>query len=333
VAFTVSLVFTLGMSLSFLISGLLVRSRKAGVLVVLAAVLTVITLNLLGLVDLIQLLHPLFFYRNENPIWIGATFLEIIVLSVMAVFAMKERISLSSRRYSSRLLPVSRKFWGTERNRVLLAKEWLELKRSGTLGPVVIGFVGPLLAVYGMVFLFTRGLEMDIEFNVIFYSALIGFFGVMTYSFLTLVEPNDTFDILPVKVSDLIRIKLKLYFIFTSVISTIYIIVIGLIDGNLLLIPIGIYVGASTNVYVAYVTARLTGLRTNSMLLDAVTLQKFSLFVVPPLILMVITSFFVEEMDYGAPMVLICLSTLLICAAIILKSGIEKRWGRERFGF
>ena len=98
------------------------------------------------------------------------------------------------------------------------------------------------------------------------------------------------------------------------------------------MIPIGIYVGASTNVYVAYVTARLTGLRTNSMLLDAVTLQKFSILVIPPLIIMVITSFFVEEMDFAAPLILICLSTVLICAAIIFKSGLEKRWGDEHFG-
>jgi hypothetical protein len=275
----------------------------------------------------------LYFYRNEDPLWILSSILEIILLSAMAVLIMKERISFPSKRYHSRLLPISRWFWGTDRNRVLMAKEWLELRRSGTLAPVVIGFTGPLLAVYGMVLLFTRGLDMEIEFNVVFYGALIGFFGVMTYSWLNNVEPNDTFNVMPLKVNDVVRVKLKLYFIFTFVISSVYIVLVGLIEGDLLLIPLGILVGASTNTYVAFVTARLTGVRTNSMLLDAVTLMKFSVFVIPPLIFLVISSFFLKEGGLIPPAVIACFSVLLFCCGFLFRNGIEKRWGDERFGF
>jgi hypothetical protein len=332
VAFTIGMVFTLGMSVSFLASGALVRSRIAGILVIIAAVSCISILALLGPLEPVQFLHPLYLWHTMDPVWIPVSLGEIGLFSILSIFLMKERISRPSRRYKSRIVRIAGTFFGTPKERMLLAKEWLELKRSGTLGPVIAGFMAPLLAVYGMVFLFNEGLGAGIDFNVVFFGALIGFFGVMTYSWLNNVEPNESFNVIPVTVPELIRIKLRLYFLFTTLISTLYIIIVGVIEGDLTLIPFGILVGASTNFYVAYVTARLTGLRTNSMLLDIRTVSIFSVFVVPPLITLVILSFYVGNRGPLTLIVISAVSMLLVGMGYIFKSTIEDRWGSDTFG-
>lgn len=332
VSLSVGMVFTLGMCVSFLGSGALVRSRVFGSISILVVIAFLAVLSIFGPLEPVQLLHPLYLWHTMDPVWVPVSLLEIVVFSVLSVFITRERISHPSRRYGSRIMKTAARFFGTPRTRMLLAKEWLELRRSGTLGAVVLGFIAPLLAVYGMVFLFNEGLGAGIEFNVIFFGALIGFFGVMTYSWLNNVEPNESFNIIPVSVPELMAIKLKLYFYFTTLISTIYIVLIGVMGGDLMLIPFGVLVGASTNFYVAYVTARLTGLRTNSMLLDIRTLSVFSVFVVPPLIVLVILSFYIEGRGPLPLIVISAVSMLLVGLGYIFKSTIPERWGSDSFG-
>lgn len=332
VSLTVGLVFGLGMSLSFMISGLMTRSRPLGAAAALMIVLAVVTTSLLGLIEPVQLLHPLYFYRMSSPLWLLLSLIEVIVLSVLAVLLMKERISPPARRFKSSLMVISRRYRMEGRKGALMAKEWLELRRSGTIFPIIAGFAGPLLAVYGLVYLLTEGFDARIGFNVVFFSALIGFFGVMTYSWLNNVEPNESFDTMPVTVAELIKVKLTLYFIFTTVISTVYITAVGLIENEAALIPLGVLVGLSTNLFVAFVTARLTGLRTNTMLLDATTLLKFMVIVTPPLVSLVILSFYLGNGDLWAAVAIIVISFILISTGLLIGRSIGPRWSRARFG-
>jgi len=329
---TVALVFALGMSLSFTISGLLTRSRFLGASVVIVMILAVVIASLSGLIHPVQLIHPLYFYRTNSPIWLLTSFIEVLVLSFLAVILMKERISPPARRFKSSLLEISKRYRMGGRKGALMAKEWLELKRSGTVFPIIAGFTAPLLAVYGLVYLLTEGFDARIEFNVVFFSALIGFFGVMTYSWLNNVEPNETFDTMPVTVAELIKVKLNLYFVFTTVISTVYIITVGIIEKEVALIPLGILVGLSTNLFVAFVTARLTGLRTNTMLLDAPTLLKFTGIVTPPLVSLVILSFYLGSGSVWTPIAIMFISFILISAGLLIGRSIGPRWRGARFG-
>ncbi|MGA1866251.1 MAG: hypothetical protein ACMUFK_02155 [Thermoplasmatota archaeon] len=332
VSITVILVFNLGVSLSFAISGMLTRSRRLGIFLLLLAAASISVTAFTGLLDPVVLVHPLYFHRIKDPVYLIAAILEIIGLSIIAVMVTKEKVTSPVRNFRSSLLPLSDWFPGSSSKRALLAKEWLELRRSGTMWPVLMGFLIPLLAVYGLVYMLDRGLDIDIQFNVVFFGALIGAFGVMTYSWLNNVETNESFDSLPISVGKVIEAKLWLYFLITCIISSVYIAAIGIVQGETLLIPLGILVGLSTNFYVAHATARLTGLRTNTMLLDAVTLSKFTSLVTPPLIALVILSFYLEDGSIWSVVSIIAVSLLLIVAGLFFRRGIDPRWDRQRFG-
>ncbi|MFO8051284.1 MAG: hypothetical protein R6V01_06255 [Thermoplasmatota archaeon] len=328
---SIFLVFTLGMSLSFLLSSLFVRSRVLGSSIIAVSVLTLVSLHYLEVWDPLSLIR--FLHFRGDPLWLLVCFPGCIFLYAAAVLLMKENIGTRSRTHRSRELSIGTRLLGSERRRALLVKEWLELKRSGTLLPVLFSFIGPLLAVYGLVLLLQEGSDIDVRFNVIFFGALIGFFGMMTYSWLNNIEPNEALNLLPIDVPDIIDGKLLLYFLLTISISTVYIFMIALINGELDLLPVALVVGFSTNTYLAFITARLTGLKTNSMLLDAGTLVRFSLLVVPPLIFMVIMSFYLRDLSAIPVIIILAASLTLIAASFLAFKGIRKRWRRERFGF
>ena len=213
----------------------------------------------------------------------------------------------------------------------MLSKEWLELKRSGTLAPVVLGFGGPLLAVYGLSYLFRTVLSADLLFNSVFYGSLVGFFGVMTYSWLTNIEHNSALNILPVSVPSVVEIKVILFFLISSVLTSFYVLLVSVLNGDLYLFPLALGVALANNTYTVSVTAWLTGLRANTMLLSGGILSIFSILIVPPLITLVIISFFISDGSVIGALVVSILSLLLLAVSAFLLGRIRKRWKDTTF--
>ncbi|NMC77135.1 MAG: hypothetical protein GYA60_07580 [Candidatus Methanofastidiosa archaeon] len=245
---------------------------------------------------------------------------------------MKERFEEKTNKYDEEILSAENNFAFAGSMKTLLAKEYLELKRSGGLGPVIIGFIGPLLGIYLIVSLFEISLGVEIDYNAIFYGSMIGFFGVMTYSWLNNFETNEFLNYQPVAVDMVIKAKLILYFLLTCFLSLAYVIGISIIRGEIDLMPLALLVALVNNVYVAGVTARFTGLKTNTMLFDVKVLSKFFLLVTPPLIVIVIASFSIK-FDYLISLITLLLTLMtLIFLSIFIFGTIPKRWRNERFG-
>jgi len=197
---------------------------------------------------------------------------------------------------------------------------------------VFTGFLGPLLGIYAIIWLFRTGMGVPLDFNVVFYGGILGFLGLMTYSWLTNIEPNEFLNVQPVGVDEVIRAKLVLYFLLTTPISLGYLILIGGLNGEWRLLPIAALVGLSTMVYVAAVIGRMTGLRANTMLFDAGVLARFAAAIVPPLIIVELASFWLRTSPYLAMAILGALSAALLVASRYLLAGIKTRWSRSQFG-
>jgi hypothetical protein len=255
-----------------------------------------------------------------------------LALSAAAILFMKERFAAPERVYASRLVPLESTFAFSKDMRTLVAKEWLELRRSGAFGAVFTGFLGPLLGIYAIIWIFSRGMGIPLDFNVVFYGGILGFLGLMTYSWLTNLEPNEFLNVQPVGVDTVIRAKLLLYFLLTTPVSLAYLVLIGVLNGEPSLIPLGALVGLSTMVYVAAVTGRMTGLRANTMLFDARVLGRFSAAIIPPLIAVTLISFWIEKSPLACWISLGLLSACLLVASRSLFAGLGRRWGRESFG-
>ena len=303
--------------------------------------LFVIILAIFGIVSLSFILDNFYLEKIILPVgyWDNGSFasfiipvLLVVLFSISAILLMKEKFEEKSKKYTEEFLLTEKRFSFTGDMKTLLAKEFLELKRSGGLGPVIMGFIGPLLGIYFIVSLFEISLGVEIDYNVIFYGSMIGFFGVMTYSWLNNFETNEFLNYQPVAVDMVIKAKLILYFLLTGCLSLVYVIGISVIRNEINLLPLAVLIALVTNIYVVGVTARLTGLKTNTMLFDAKVLSKFFVIVTPPLILIVIVSFSIR-FDYliSLAILLVTLITLLVMSKFIFDT-IPKRWRNERFG-
>ena len=329
---TVLLTFMTGMALSFLLSAMSIRSKAAAGALALVIVALVLLAYPIGYLVPGQLLLALGYWETGNILYLLFSLLLVLALSAAAILLMKERFAPPERRYKSVLLETEKRFSFSKGLTTLLAKEWLELRRSGALGPVFSGFLGPLLGIYAIIWLFRTGMGVPLDFNVVFYGGILGFLGLMTYSWLTNIEPNEFLNVQPVGVDEVIRAKLVLYFLLTTPVSLGYLLLIGGLNGEWSFLPIAALVGLSTMIYVAAVTGRMTGLRANTMLFDPKVLGRFAAAIVPPLIVVELASFWIRTNPYPAMAVLAALSGVLLLASRILLAGIKPRWSRSPFG-
>ncbi|MDP2900513.1 MAG: hypothetical protein Q8O47_06050, partial [Candidatus Bathyarchaeota archaeon] len=179
---TMFLTFMLGMGLSFAVSAASARSRVAGAAASMGLLAVVALVYPLGVLQPHHILLPLGYWVDGSLAWPLSSAAMAVVLAAAGALLMKERFEAQQMKYADSLLGVEGRLGVLGGLRSLVAKEWLELARSGSLAPAVGGYTLQLLAVYFISWLFETGLGVQLGFNVIFYSAFVGFMGVMTYS-------------------------------------------------------------------------------------------------------------------------------------------------------
>jgi len=330
---TMVLTFMMGMSLSFLLSASAARSRGlAGV----------IGLSVLCLASLVwplnaltpgQLLLPLGYWYTPDPLLLASSVAVTVILSTSAVAVIRERFEASHRRHRSSLLEVEPRFSFTGRLSALVAKEWVELSRSGVMKQVVLGLAGTLLGVYFIIWLIETGLGFHFPFNVVSYSGFVGFMGVLTYSWITAMEHNESLNALPVGVDEVVEAKLVLYLILTAGISAVCVTLISLARAELGLLALGLLVAGANAVYAGSLAARLTGLWTNTMFFDVKVITKFAAAVVPPLLIVESASLWIQTL--GSPVVyaIVAISLVQAAASILMLKGARGRWRGASFAF
>ena len=162
---------------------------------------------------------------------------------------------------------------------------------------------------------------------------MIGFFSVSIYGWLNMLDAPSFLEVLPVRVSEMVRTKVLMLSLFALVLSTAFLLALGIVQSELDLLPLALLVGYSSTAFTVCSTAYLTGLRTNSYLFDPRILARFALVNVPPLCALVLLSFnYVDNTAFfGSIIAGLCL--LLLGCSYLLYRGIARRWGRESFVF
>jgi hypothetical protein len=248
------------------------------------------------------------------------------------MFTIRERSRTIQVKHVSNLLPTEEKFTFTGGLSVLVAKEWTELRRSGVMRQVTTGFICTILGVYFIIWLFENGVGLPLPFNVVSYSGFVGFMGVLTYSWITNMEHNESLNTIPITVYQVIRAKVILYLLLTSGISVAYVVLIGLLRREATLIPLGLLVAGGTSVYSVAIAAYLTGLWTNTLFFDVKVISKFALFVVPPLVAIEVGSMY---MGVSVTMlgVVVASSLFEVVASVPIFKRIKGRWNKAPFAF
>ena len=329
---TMFLAFLMGMGVSFLNSALSSWKKPLSWMFRAFIVGAILLYKPLGILSLDYLIPPLGYWSTRNLNFLSATYIISIILTTLALMVTKEKYETREESFTDALGDTSERFGFMGELSTIVAKEWLEISRSGTLKPIVFGFLGHLVALYLGVWIFESGLGLPINFNVVFYSGFIGFMGVTTYSWLTNLEHNEYLNVQPVNVVQVIKAKLSLYFILTTGLSALYVIIIALIRNEAALIAPALVVALGTNAYIAAVTTYLTGIWTNTMFFDARVLLKFSAMVIPPLTLLEILSFYNGHPYVPAAVYEVVVSVFLVACSLGLFKRLDK-WRNTPFSF
>ena len=128
-----------------------------------------------------------------------------------------------------------------------------------------------------------------------------------------------------------IRTKLILFLFFICFVAVPYLFAVGYLKEEMDLLLIGLFIMFTVSTYVGSVLAYLTGLFTNSYLLDAKILLQFSLVVVPILLAETLLSFYYPINNEFSTLSFACLGLILVAASIVFLNRLESRWKGRMF--
>jgi hypothetical protein len=333
--------FMFGMSMSFLASVIYIRNVKAFLVFTAAIAFVFVLFGVVGIVDPEYVMPSLGFQMNVRPfpthagtalLFLGTGVLGTLVMTALAYAAIEIRISIVSQSYGN-LLPryYSRTTWLGDLDRALISKEFVDLRRSGTIAKMFFSFVLPLLFLSFTVWFVNYGLAIPVGFNAVFYAAMVGFVGVLMYSWLNNIDLSEYYSLLPVTVPKLIKIRVLVFLFLTLGISAFFVVAISILNGETELLWLALIVMLVTSLYMVVMTAYLTGLKTNTFLFDTTVLMKFSLLSFFPDLCLTILSF-----SLRADWLIALLGIGLVCGSLAVSTvffyrGIDQKWAGVPF--
>ncbi|MFQ5909869.1 MAG: hypothetical protein ACE5IJ_04010 [Thermoplasmata archaeon] len=334
--------FLIGISLSFLMSIIYIRSMGAFLLSVSSIIglfVAQVAFNLFPVTFLLpglavqHSLPPFSYVLTDDLLLSALSGIALIFIFVLAAYSLiPHRFQPLRPKVEERDLPrTHQRLSFMKRYSGLLAKELVDLKRSGTVAKMFFSFVTPLLFLSFTAWFVRTGLAVPVGFNTVFYGAMVGFFGVILYSWLNNVDIMDYFETLPVSPTKVIKTKIIAFLILTSWISLIFLLAISFLNNDLSLLWLAIPVMFIVSLYMVVMTAYLTGLRTNTFLFDANVLVKFTAMSMLPDVGLVILSFMIDRDLFFASFAILLVCSILLGATLILYSGIDDRWKRAEF--
>lgn len=346
-----------GLAMSFFASAVWSRSRIGAWLVPLLAV----CLGLIIAVDIIPFewaVLGLQVQLSHNFSLIPIAVFGSLAIAAIGAHLVPDDFEILVTSRDEMLAPVHRRlfFMGNGTMRMLVAKEIVDVLRSGTQVKMLGSYCVPLLFLLALAWMadFAR---FPIPFNLLSYAPFLGFFGFNFYSWLNAVDSPDFLNGLPVRVPQLLRAKIIVYFLMTTWISVIFLVLMAwMLDQWAGLLP-ALLVMIANSVYIVALCALLMGLRPNKAIFDTSIMAIFWMATVIPLVSLFLLSFTQGDMSlyasgytqvsaegldasartyepgeaksyYGG---ILAISVGLITLAIAFLALLERRWGRSAF--
>jgi hypothetical protein len=333
--------FMFGMSLSFMASVIYIRNVRAFTILTAAIAALFVSHGVFGSPSLYAIIPSLGFQLNVMPfgshayealLYAAITAAATLAFTALAYLLVQIRIDIASQSHEDRLPSYYKRVRMLEGvNRPLMAKELLDLRRSGIVAKMFFAFVLPLLFLSFTTWYVNYGLSIPVGFNAVFYAAMVGFIGVMMYNWLNNVDLAEYYSLVPVTVPQLIRVRILVFLLLTLGISAFFVVAISILNGETNLLWLALVVMFVTSLYMVVMTAYLTGLKTNSFLFDTSVLVKFSILSFFPDLCLTILSFsLLADWAIALAGILLVLASMGIITRMLYR-GIEGKWGRTSF--
>ena len=346
-----------GLAISFLASALWMRGRPFTTLGPPAVILFGVILGV-GVFDAELVLIGLHIQTSNNLILGVAGFGGFLLLGYLSSLLIVDDFDVSVVEKGDLFKPTYRKlsFLGSGEIRLIVAKEFVDLFRSGSIKKMVVSYTIPLAVLLGMAWLIDFA-EAPIPINLLSYAPFLGFFGFNFYSWLTILDSPEFMNGLPVRVPQLIRAKVLVYFLITSWISLAFIVLMAWRLDEWASLPTSIVVMFANSIYIVALTAFLMGLRPNKAIFDASIMVWFWVGTVLPLLGLFLLSFTQGDVSlygnwwerasqdglaatagmYDETMVrqgyvgMLAISGFLLFASAVLWKLMDRRWGSAEF--
>ena len=346
-----------GLAMAFFASALWMRGRPYTIFGPGLVVAFGIAIGL-GQFDIGSILWGLSVQNSQNPVIALLALAGSIGLGMLSSALIIDDFDVSVVERKELFTPIYNRlgFLGRGEIRLIVAKEFVDLFRSGSLKKMTVSYAIPLLVLLGMAWLVDFA-EAPIPINLLSYAPFLGFFGFNFYSWLTILDSPEFMNGLPLRVPQLIRAKVVVYFLATSWISLIFIVLMAWRLDEWAALPTSIIVMFANSVYIVALTAFLMGLRPNKAIFDASIMIWFWIGTVVPLLLLFLLSFTQGDVSlygnwwerasedglaataamYDQSMVeqgykgMLAISVGLILASALLWKLMDRRWGRAEF--
>ena len=346
-----------GLVISFLASALWMRGRPFTIFGPISVILFGIIVGV-GAIDIEFILLGLKIQTEKNVLLGLLGFVLCIGLGYFSSLLIIDDFDVSVVEKGDLFRPMYGRlsFLGRGEIRIIVAKEFVDLFRSGSIKKMVVSYTIPLAVLLGMAWLIDFA-EAPIPINLLSYAPFLGFFGFNFYSWLTILDSPEFMNGLPVRVPQLIRAKVLVYFIITSWISLIFIILMAWRLDEWSSLPTSIVVMFANSIYIVALTAFLMGLRPNKAIFDASIMIWFWIGTVLPLLGLFLLSFTQGDVSlygnwwerasedglaatasmYDEGMVrqgyvgMLSISAFLLFASAVLWKLMDRRWGAAEF--
>ena len=347
-----------GLAISFIASSLFSRGGRWSYLIPIAGV----GLALLGALQYIdiRLLIPGMLYQFSHQHWIPLVSIPIsFFIAYIGAHLVPDDFEIHVSAKSELLTPVWERlpFLGNGMLRLLVAKDLVDLWRSNTLVKMLISYTVPLLFLLLLAWLVDFA-SFPIPFNLLSYAPFLGFFGFQFYSWLNGMDSPDFLNGFPVTLPQLLRAKIVVYFLITTWISIIFLIIMGKVLDQMWALPAALIVMIANSIYIVSLTALLMGPRPNKAIFDTSIMAWFYIGTIIPLLSLFLISFTQGDMsiyenwgqmvsDQGldattAVLVegnsagqglrgILYVSLLLTLLGIAFMMMLNRRWGRKPF--
>jgi hypothetical protein len=336
----VVLSFLLGISFSFLVSVLYVRSKRAFGVLLVAFIALLLGYGVLHLYPLDWILPSIAFQSALRPLGndIPRAVLFLIIslaattlFTSLAVISVREAPLGNTPKVEESFPRLHERFGFARSYQSLLAKEYVDLARSGALSKMLLAYVAPLVFLSFTTWYVNHGLAIPVGFNTVFYAAMVGFFGVMLYSWLTNLDAIDYYETLPVSATKIIKAKLMSFFLLTTLISTGFVLFIAFAYNETRLLWVALPVLYVTGAYMVVATAYLTGLSPNSVLFSPAVMSRFMVISVLPDLCITILSFSLDSQPFIslAGIGLVCFA--LLGTTLLFLRGLARKWDHAGF--
>ncbi len=328
-AFALCSSFFLGLSLSMTVSAAINNRRRTHLLLVPLSIVPLIVIQ--QTTDRLEgFLPPMLALRSSPLIWLSVSTILTVVYCTVGIIVFDGMPMEGQRPVSgsyTRIHMAARMVYPHDPiGRSLLARDMVNLIRGKAYVRIAFSMLFPVIIISLMVGMIGSFDGSGLRFNTAFFAVMVSFFTISIYSHLVSMDFLEFDQTIPVDAVSLIRVKLREHILIALPISLLFLLIMTAATGEWKELFFSVPLLLVAIPYMAHVTAYLTGLWTNTLLLDSSVFVRYMVFTVLPLMFSMMLSLLMTSAFLPSVIGMTVIMVMGAFATVIISRKIPSRW-------